>query len=172
MSKTYQPAGINMTTSKTELGNFIRTCRLKLDLRQASLAKRVGLKQNVLSNLEIGTKKYLKDYHLQKLAKALRCDPEELRKRMPKKHGVEPTTELGKLIRSRREELGLTLGDLAKKMHITLQQAWKMEIHNPRIRHTTGKLLARALNLDPSALAAFVGSKQKPTVSELGRLIR
>lgn len=168
-----QPAGVGMTPSKTKLGSFIRARRLKLDLRQISLAKQAGVGQTLVSVIEVGTKKHLNNQQLERFAKALQCDPEELRKRMPVKHTAKPTTELGKLIRSRRKELGLTLADFAKRMGITLQRARRLEIRkSPRIRYGLIKLLASTLNLDLSAFAQFVGTTRKQTTSKLGQLVR
>lgn len=167
------PAGVGMTPSTSEFGNFIRARRLELDLRQVLLAKKAGLAKNLVSMIEIGTRKYLNDRQLERLAKALQCDIAELRKRMPVKRITQPTTELGKLIRSRREKLGLSLSAFAKKIKLTTQRAKHLEVRkNPSIRYSSVKPLATALDLDPSVLGKFVGTTQKETVSELGQLIR
>lgn len=168
-----QPAGIGMTPSKSELGSYIRSRRLKLELRQFTLAKKCGFAQNFISQLEIGISKYLKDRHLERLAKALQCDIEELRKRMPVKSDLQPKTELGKLIRSRREELGVSLSALAKKLRITPQQAKNLELRkSPTIRYELVQPLASALDLEPTTLAKFAGTTRKQSKSELGQLIR
>lgn len=173
MPKKQQPAGVGMTPSKTELGSFIRARRLELDLRQVPLAKQAGLRQELVSMFEIGKRKYLNDLQLVRLAKALQCDPEELRKRMPVKHTAQPTTELGKLIRSRREELGLSFSTFAKKLGITPQQAKALEVRkSPTIRYKLVKPLVSVLELDPSNLAKFAGITRKQSKSELGQLVR
>ena len=169
----FQPTGVGMTPSRTELGSFIRARRLELDLRQVFLAKQVGPAQRSISSLEIGTWKYPNDDQLEKLAKALQCDPEELRKRMSVKPSSQPKTELGKLIRSRREELGLTLEDFAKKMRIPCQKAKYLEIRkSPSLGYGLVEPLARVLNLEPLAFVEFIGITRKPTTSDLGRLVR
>lgn len=173
MPKRFQPAGVGMTPCKTELGSFIRARRLELDLRQVPLAKSAGLAQTYVSQLETGEKKYLDDHQLETLARALACDPEELRKRMPKKLIAGPKAELGRLIRSRREELGLTMEEFAEKAGLTLKQAKILELRkNPGLHHKLVKPLAHALGLEPSILTKFVGLNRKPTNNELGRLIR
>ena len=173
MPKKYQPAGVGMTPSKTELGSFIRARRLELDLRQVPLAELSGLPQNLVSMFEVGIRKYLNEEQLQGLAKALQCDPEELRKRLPEKRTAKPTTELGKMIRSRREELGMTLEVFAKKLRITPQKAKRLEIRkNPSLRYHLAEPLAKALSLEVSAFAMFVGREGKVTGGELGQLIR
>ena len=168
-----QPAGVGMTPSKTELGAFIRARRLALDLRQASLAKRSGLRQSIVSLLEIGTRTYLCEKQMERLANTLRCDVEELRKRMPVRHLAQPKTELGKLIRSRREALGLSLPAFAKKLGIPLEKAKKLEVGTQQtIHYEKAMTVARALNLKPSKLAKFMGANQKASESDLGQLIR
>lgn len=173
MSRKYQPAGVGMAPSKTELGSFIRVRRLELDIRQNTLAEQTGLSRNLVSMLEVGTRRYLNDQQLQRLAGALQYNPEELRKRMPVKYIAQPTTELGKFVYSRRKELGLTLTDLAKKMEITPEQAKRLEIRdNPSIRYGLVKPLANALDLDLFVLARFMGITRIQTKSKLGQLVR
>jgi transcriptional regulator with XRE-family HTH domain len=170
----YQPVGVGMTPSKTELGSYIRARRIELDIRQVPLAQKAGLAPAGVSMIEVGTRKYLNDLQLERLAKVLQCDPEELRKRMPIKLIAPPKTELGELIRSRREELSLSHKDLAKRMEITLKQAWSMEARkSPTIRYGSLKPLAKALELEPSVLVPFVGrTNGKESKSELGNLVR
>lgn len=168
-----QPAGVGMTPTTSEFGSFIRARRLELDFRQVPLAKKAGLTQTLVSAIEIGKRKYLNDRQLERLAKALQCDVEELRQRMPVKHIAQPKTELGELIRSRREELGLSLLALAKKAKMTPQQVNHLEVRkNPSIRYRLVQPLATALDLDPSVVGKFAGTAQKETASELGQLIR
>ena len=124
----FQPVGVGMTPSKTEFGSFIRARRIELNIRQILLAQEIGLSQYLISMIEIGKRKYLNNDQLEQLAKALQCDIEELRKRMPTRRLTQPITELGKLIRSRREELGLSLQEFAKKMEIDPQKAKRMEV--------------------------------------------
>jgi len=173
MSNKHEPAGVGMTPCKTELGSFIRTRRLELDLRQVPLAKKCGFPQSFVSQLEIGGRKYLNEQQLKKLSKALRTDPEELRKRMLVKPGSQPRTELGRLIRSRREELGLSLSAFAKKLKMTVKQAKRLEMRrNPSIDYKLMKPLANALGLEISSLTRFTRTVLKPCKSELGRLVR
>jgi len=173
MSNKHEPAGVGMTPCKTELGSFIRARRLELDLRQVPLAKKCGFTQTVVSQLEIGERKYLNERQLNKLAKVLRVDPEELRKRMPVKPGSQPRTELGRLIRSRREELGFSLSALAKKLKMTTRQAKRLEVNRrTSIRYELIQPLAKALDLEISSLTRFTRTVLKPCKRELGRLVR
>ncbi|GEM_PF-1881412 len=174
MTKKQQPAGVGMKPSKTELGSFIRSRRLELDLRQVPLYKSAGLSHSAVSLLEIGDRKYLSSEQLERLAKELQCDPEELRKRMPvKPPAVQPTAELRKLIRSRREELGLTIEIFAEKMNMTPKQAKRFELSkSPNISYGLARLLADVLGLDNSIITKFVGTTRKQTKNKLGQLVR
>lgn len=93
MGKT-QPAGACMKPSKTELGKFIRARRLRLDLRQAQVAQRTGIPQSSYSALELGKRKYLNTEQMKHLATVLECAPADLYVMLPKKHHVEPKTEI------------------------------------------------------------------------------
>lgn len=173
MPKKYQPAGVGMTPTTSEFGGFIRDRRLELNLGQVLLAKKTGLTQNLVSMIEIGERKYLNDRQLERFAKALQRDVEELRKRMPVKRVAQPTTELGKLIRLRREELGMNIGVFAQKLKMTPKRAKRLEIRkNPSIRYDFVKPLAAVLDLDLSVLGKFAGTTRKETKSKLGQLVR
>jgi len=176
MSKKHQPAGINMMPSKTELGKFIRERRLELGLRQVPLNQlipRSGDRNQLVSLIETGKRKFLDPGQVEAMAKALQIDPEELRKHMPEKYVARPRTELGKLVHARREELGMTLENFAKKSKLTLRQAKYLEVRkNPSLRYHLVKPLAKTLKLDVSVFAPFLGHFNKPTSSKLGALIR
>lgn len=175
MSEKYQAVGVGMTPSKTNYGRFVRAHRLKLDLRQHQLAELVGILQPVISQFEVGKRKYLSFQQQENLARVLCFEPEELRKLMPVKRTrhSQPTTELGRRNQSRREELGLTLQEFADRMGMTLAQAEYLEIGKKlRIGYGTAKLLASVLKLDPSVFADFVGVGEKQTNSVFGGLVR
>lgn len=169
----YQPIGVGMAPCTTEIGRYVRTRRLELNLRQVPLAERAGFKQIDISRIEIGITKYLTDSELQRLAEVLQCDPEELRKRMPVKKNTQPQTELGKLIRSRRDELDITIKEFSEKIGMSVPRAKRLEIKKfGGISYRTAALLANALQCDPSTFSSFVRTREKQTTSELGRFIR
>ncbi len=169
-----QPAGVGMTPSKTEFGNFIRTRRLELGITQVALAKQVGFKQTSMSLIEVGERSRLNDRQLERLAKALQCNVEELRKRMPAIQIAVPKTELGKLIFSRREKLGLSRLALAEKAKVTYMCLYRLEMNSKSLsmHYSTALKLATALALDASLLGNFIGKHKKEPVSEFGKLIR
>lgn len=172
MSK-HQPPGVGMTPGNTELGIFIRTRRLKLRLSQKTLAEKTGCSQALISDLEIGIRNNLKDRNLDKFSEVLRCNPEELQIRMPEKHTPEPRTKLGRLMRARRKEIGMTLEDLVREMETSLQQVKSLELRpKPLLRFNTARKLAGVLGLELSTFAEFVGINTKPTNSALGLLVR
>ncbi len=169
----YQPIGVGMAPSKTGLGQFIRARRLELGLKQTLLAIKAGLTQRAVSRFEIGENEYLSDEQLHQLASVLQVRVEELQKRIRAKHIAQPKTELGKLIRSRREELGLSILEFAKKMEMTIEKVETLEIrYRPTICYALIKPLANALRLDISVLARFGSRNQKQTKSKLGQLVR
>ena len=167
------PIGIGMTPSKSALGSFIRKCRIELKIRQVLLAELCGLTQGQISELEIGKPKHIDDDMLKKLAKALQCDVEELHRLVPVKPVIRPATELEKLIRSRREDLDMTIEEFEKEMNMNRQQARSLEIRKrPSIRYKLMYLLSNVLKLEPSDISKFVGTTRRETTSELGRLVR
>ncbi len=171
MSKYYQPLGLGMTPSKTELGKFLRARRLELGLRQIEVAKLSGMKQNYYSGLEIGKPKSLRPKQLNNLSEALQCEPSQLQTWIADKPKIK--TELGTLIRARRDQLGLTRRELAEISGIgystidTLENGIK-----DSFSYGLMKPLAKALGLEPSALTNYVGKSLKTTESKLGQLIR
>lgn len=175
-SKKFQPVGVAMAPSKTEFGKFIRARRLELNLQQTVLNQRIPRASGtnrLISQLETGARKYVYPDQLDALAKELQVEPEELRKYMAVRPGSQPRTELGRLIRSRREELGLSLSAFATKMSMTLQKAKALEVKkSPTIRYGMIQQLADTLELHPSVLVPFVGITRKGTESKLGRLVR
>lgn len=89
------------------------------------------------------------------------------------KNDNQPVAELGRLINSRRQEIGLSLEDLAKAMGMTLEQTKKLEVRKcPSLAYNMVKSLARALQLEPSILVKFVGITCKSSQSQLGQCLR
>lgn len=173
MPRKKHPVGIGMAPSKTELGKFIRERRLKIGFTQQTLAKRIRIKQNILSAIEVGTREYIKEKLLKRLAEALNCDCADLSRLTPVKKSAQPKTERGKFIRSRREELGLTYSVFARRMKKSLAQAKHAELNkNPAMQYSTAKVMARALRIDLSVLSKFMTKEFKQTANKLGQLIR
>jgi len=171
MPKRFPSLGVGMTPSTTELGKFIRSCRIKLGLSQVEVAKRWGVWQTRQSMLELGERRYLSPQTVRALAAALQCDVVELESLVPKRRRAEPKTEFGKFIRSRREELGLTHVELGKRLRRPYQSIYSLERQHG-INPGTLPRLARALELAPSALEGFTSLRGKPAGSSMGELVR
>jgi transcriptional regulator with XRE-family HTH domain len=162
-----------MKPTKTELGKYVREKRIELGLKQGTFAKRCGLPGSIISSIELGKTMCPHSSGLYKIAKALNCDLNELRKRIPAKSIGQPITELGKFIRSRREKLGMPIEHLAEKMKISPNEVKRLEIRkNPSISYKRMRLLVEILDCDPSELIKFTGSTLKETKNKLGKLVR
>ena len=170
----YQPVGIGMKPCTTKLARFIRSRRLSLGLSQRAFAEKLGVSQSFISELEMGKQRSFRFERLTTWAKILGCSREELVKRMPKKPTPVPLPELGRLIRSRRKKLGLSMADFAKRLGVDLKQArsWERRRPTPSLRRNSAILLAKALELEPSAFFKFVGFVKKETTSKLGSVVR
>lgn len=165
--------GHKLTPSKTKLGRFIRTRRLKLGLSQVQLAKSAGANQTGISALETGKTKRPKEKLMRNLAEALKCELAELKKFVPKKLADEPTTELGKLIKSRLQALGLTPDDLTEMLEVSENcvNDW-LTGQSLSISYKLLKPLAKALKLKPADLSEFALKKNKPAKTAFGQMIR
>lgn len=173
MPKKYQPVGVGMSPTTTDLGKYVREQRIRLDLRQTDLVIPKLVPQSVVSAIEVGIRQYLNEKQIQGLSGILGCDPEELRKRVPEKTSQKTKSELGIMIRSRRQELGMSLEDFAGQLGITYLKANYLETRTtPKIQYYRVDGLAKALRLDVSAFAKFVGREKKPAVGKLGEIVR
>lgn len=168
-----KPVGTGMTTSRSELGSFIRSRRLALNMSQIQVRELSALSGSSVSMLEIGTRKFLNKAQLIRLASALQCMSDELEKLMPDKNLKKPTTALGKKIRKCRLKLGLSQDVFAQKLGISLAQAKKLEVRtSSSIRKNQVNNLAKVLKLPVSSFSKFVGFEKKASTSELGKLVR
>lgn len=168
-----QPVGVGMTPSKTELGKFLRARRLELGLSQVQVAKLTGMCHSNYSQLEVGKHQPVFNANpkrFENLAEALNVEPQDLIVLVTR---AEPKTERGKFIRNRREELGLSLGDLAERMGRSLNSVRSLELSKSQgLSYGLLIPLSKALELEPSVLSAFVGGLEKTTNGSLGKLIR
>lgn len=128
----------------------------------------------MISQLEVGNRRNLKEPQLLRLAEVLQCDPEELRSRLPVKSTPQPRTEVSRLIRAQREKLGLTMEAFASQMGMTVEQAMELETQErASIPFAMVKPLMKVLALDSSVWMSFVGSRRlKESKSALGQLVR
>ncbi len=131
---------------------FARRNELKLTLEQ--FAEKLDVSVSEARHLEVRAYKRLKHSKLQLIATALKLKPSVLSEFLaPEKKKAR--TELGKLLRSRRKELGLSLEMVADKTGITKQGINKIELGRCMMESIeTMKLLANALNFEISELEA------------------
>lgn len=173
VKKKRMPVGVGLRPSTTRLGRFIRQRRLKLGLGQVVLAELTGTSQTLISDIETGVRTYLDQQQPEEFAARLKCNPQALRKLMPVEIDVKPTTGVSQLIRSRREELGLSRQDVANKMGTYAYVVKDLETRtNPRLGYGRAQEVAKALALKPIVFAPYVGRVGKPTTSALGKLVR
>lgn len=168
----FRPVGIDLKPTTSKLGTFIRKRRLHLKMTQSTVAAHVGVYTTVVSKLERGMRHTLEDAEWQKLAMILQVDAQELRDQFPELIFLDQKPKLGIFIRTRRESLGLSLPDLAKKMKMSVEYVEMLET-GPRkeLRHKEAVLLAKALKLAVSELVAFT-IRVKQTDNRLGLRVR
>lgn len=84
-----------------------------------------------------------------------------------------PKMELGKFIRARREELGLTKADFARKLNVLDSSVHALEVRRHRITCQSARRLAKALQLQPQAFLNFITNQNAKAASNgLGELVR
>jgi len=159
----YQPAGVCMVPCRTRLGKFLRLRRLALDLRQVQIAKIIQIDQRAYSKIEVGHTKWLTTELAQALSKVLGCKQSLLeslgqKKPKPKKEPL-PRTKLGKLIRTIRERLDLTIAQLAKRLGTSNHYVSMHEVGNNKILLSRLDLWANALECDPDLLRPYTGQR-------------
>ena len=167
--------GHGLMPSKTRLGQFTRNRRLELGLSQNRLAELAGISQAEISRAERGNKKNSKPRKstLKNLAKALGCELARLENMAPKKPAGRPKTELGRLIQSRLQTLGLTPGDLQKKLGVADNciPNW-IAGRSLSISYKLLRPLAGALKLELADLSEFALKRNKPAETAFGRMVR
>jgi transcriptional regulator with XRE-family HTH domain len=166
--------GAALKPTKTELGRFVRAQRLKLGLTQDDVGKGSRTSQNLISQIEDGIRTILKDSQAEGIARVLGCGLHELRARLPAKPPEPlPTTELGLLIRARREALGLSIEQFAKKMKMDVSETRAFELRkSPTIHYGSVRPLAAALSMEVALIAPFSGHQKSRAKGELGTLVR
>ncbi|MEK7646191.1 MAG: helix-turn-helix domain-containing protein [Patescibacteria group bacterium] len=165
--------GVGMVPSKTMLGAFIRTRRLKLGLSQPELAKLSSVQQNTISMLEMGSQRSLKPPQSARLAKVLKCTVQDLQDRVPVQPVNCPRTELGTLVYDRRTALNMSFGKFISRVGLRMYHAKRLESDVQVVGYKTLQKLVKVLRLDMSVLGKFLAERSlKDTNSPLGTFIR
>ena len=146
---------------KTELGKYIRERREVLHLSIEDLAERMQMTIPKMQQLEMGKSskanhpaRFVGSSLLPKLAIALEVRPKKLISFFDEANEKPIESALGKCIRERRKELGLSGNKLAAKLQITRQMMSYIERGNIPLNKNDALLvrIAAHLNLDPLVL--------------------
>ena len=164
--------GLGMVSSGSELGKFIRVRRIKLGLTQVGAAKPGGISQGEWSGMETGKRRRLSAKYIAVFSEVLQCEPSQLEALNPEKKQAELKTELGKFIRARREKLGLTEAEFARKLKVGSSRVYKLELCSRYISFQSVSRLAGALQLQPQVLLKFTNKNAKAAGNGLGELVR
>jgi transcriptional regulator with XRE-family HTH domain len=168
------PLGTGMLPSKTGLGRFIRDRRIQLQLSQRGLARMLGgtWMQSRLSQLERGVTRRLFKSDVERFARVLAIDPGRLRRLIPPVPLLPALTPLARLVRARREALGLTRDELARRAGSDTLHIGMLERTARGLRYEFARRLARALEIDRAVLAPFTGRIGTAPGNRLGAAIR
>lgn len=165
--------GAGMVTTLSELGNALRTYRVRVGLSQRLVAQALKCSQARLSSLERGETRNLTERDLRCLAVLFKISAHRLRRLIPPPAPLlPPLTPLARLLRARREALGLSRAELAARAGTNAMYLGTLERDARVIRYDTMFGLAKALGLDTRVLAPFVVSPAGKPGSALGLAIR
>lgn len=135
---------------KTDKGKFIRARREELGLSRRNLAQRLKTGVRTVAAFESDEYRRVTPQTARRLAEALELEVSAFRDFIWFK-GKEPISGLGKLVRDRRHERGLSQRQLAAKLGKTYQLVSLIEtgkVHLGSKDHATLANLARELDLD------------------------
>lgn len=169
--------GTGMTASTTPFGAFIRQRRIELGLSQKVVNQSIPRSGNttlLISGIETGTRKRVAPDQAEALAKTLKLDVRQIRKFGVIRDPFESMVPVQKIIRQRREELGMSREEFARRMGVSVGTTYTREsTKSLTIRHHQAKKLAGVLQMDVSSFNSFLDrSHQKTTLSKLGASIR
>jgi transcriptional regulator with XRE-family HTH domain len=145
----------------TEKGIFIRSRREALGMSLNVFARKMGPTLKWAQQLEVGRADSIRYSTLKPLAHALDLDISDLT-RFVRSGRNETKSELGRLVRSRRKELGMSLEALGQKLHVSKQYVDYIETGQCPLSSGDEVIvrLASSLQLDASKLYA-VRSQRK-----------
>ncbi len=169
--------GAGMVPTSTEIGRIVRERRIELGLSQTELNSKIprsGIKNQLVSKLEVGSLKSLRPDQLKILTKILNLDASSLSKcikiRTPRQR-----TRLGKLIRSLCAKQGLSTEQFALQLGLTTKQVRAIEFRNnlSTCYRSLLPIFARILSVDEAVFAPFLGLRKKESgLSKFGKSVR
>lgn len=169
--------GTGMTASTTPFGAFIRQRRIELGLSQKVVNQGIPRSRSataLISGIETGTRKWVAPDQAKALAKALKLDVGQIREFGVIRDPFESMVPVRKFIRQRREELGMSREEFARRMGVSVGTTYTREsAKSLTISYHQAKKLAGVLQMDVSSFNSFLDrSHQKTTPSKLGASIR
>lgn len=147
---------------RTELGCYIRARREALGLSIREMAKRMKKDHTYVREVERSASSMFRR-SMASWAKALGCRPSDLQRFAGNPgYAKESPTELGRFVRRRRKELGLSLQQLAGHVGVTRQRMSQIEIDRGVVlsRGDTVRRMAQALRAETTTLKQL-GWKEK-----------
>lgn len=152
---------------------MIRRRRMAAGLTQTVIGQQSGLSQGQISLLEVGRQSSLRSHQIASLAAALGWPVAKLDALRRLETLYEPVTEFGRLVRDRRQELGLSHEELAERMGVSPEAARRLERRqNSMTTHQVVKVLAPALELPLAVLMPYAFNHSKVSTTAFGRLLR
>lgn len=163
-----------MTNEPTDPHHLIELRRRKQLSRQA-LAGEAKVSERQLARIEAGHVR-MRNSTLHRLAKALDVAPEAISgaQSLPEADDEVPPLQIGpENLRALRKSKGLSRSALAHKARVSERQIARLESPNPtprKVRTTTIKRIATALDADVKALSGSVPAARKPEPREQVRV--
>lgn len=147
-----------------EIGRRIKSAREEKGMTQEELGKILGLNKSSIQRYETGKIQKIKLPILENIAFILDVNPSWLALKTddPKYYGESTNApgSLGQRIKQRRQELGLSVDELAEKLNKNSATIYKYENDEiEKLPTTVLKPLAKALNTTPSALMSWEDEK-------------
>ncbi len=147
-----------------EIGRRIKSAREEKGMTQEELGKILGLNKSSIQRYETGKIQKIKLPILENIAFILDVNPSWLALKTddPKYYGESTNApgSLGQRIKQRRQELGLSVDELAEKLSKNRATIYRYESNEiEKLPTTVLKPLAKALNTTPSALMGWEEEK-------------
>lgn len=139
--------GWRKAESLTQLGMFLQTKRLGLNLSQKQVSEKLGVKVSCYRDYEKG-RCFPNLELIGKISDIFFYPVEEIKALIPEKKIMQPTTEVGKLVRFRREKLGLNLETFAQRLGVSKERARCIELNTVKLSRRSLFNLAKALELE------------------------
>ncbi|HIP49153.1 MAG TPA: XRE family transcriptional regulator [Lutibacter sp.] len=151
----------------------MRQKRLSLVLTREDVHLISGMPIRSFARLERGSSNCVKECHITKLAKCLKCTIADIYNHTQKNYLPPTSTGLGKLLQQARINQNLSLYDVSKIQgvpigNIRLQENTKSH----GLHHLQARMLSDVFCLDKKSLIQFLRGEKEPLKSAFGRNLR